>query len=427
MVPLEDLKPHPKNPNKHPKEQIEAIAESIRRFKFSGRLISWRGFVIVGNGALEAAKLAGLGPKSKVPVMDASDLSEKEAMALMVADNEIARGSEPQDKLIASLLKEHDLRTLPGFQNQRLSQMIASLAFERRPEAKGALADRYQVPPFSILDARMAGWRKRRAQWLSLGAKEAKGRKENLKKGARVWQSITTSTYDPVLAEVLIRWFSPEKGTILDPFAGDLAPGLVAQELGRNFLGVELRKEQVEENQKAVDARKATGNAKYIQGASQDALEFFSRDLKFDFLFSCPPYADLEVYSKDPRDLSRMDYPKFCGALRNVFAQAFKLLTLDSFACITIGEVREKNEAGYYHGLVADTVKAMQEAGFKFYNELIFISPLGSMPLRAARPFEGSRKCLKAHQNVLVFVKGDPKKATKKCGEIKVGELNGFE
>lgn len=57
-----------------------------------------------------------------------------------------------------------------------------------------------------------------------------------------------TSIFDPVLTELAYRWFSPQEGSILDPFAGGSVRGIVAAKLGRHYTGIELRPEQVAAN-----------------------------------------------------------------------------------------------------------------------------------------------------------------------------------
>ncbi len=97
------------------------------------------------------------------------------------------------------------------------------------------------------------------------------------------------------------------------------------------------------------------------------------------------------------------------------------MLKPDRFACFTVGDVRDK--AGIYRNFVSDTIAAFQDAGAKLYNEAILVTACGSLPIRAAKQFSSGRKLGKTHQNVLVFVKGDPAKATKACGPVEVGEL----
>ena len=42
---------------------------------------------------------------------------------------------------------------------------------------------------------------------------------------------------------------------------------------------------------------------------------------EFDFVFSCPPYADLEVYSDLKGDISNMDYENFMKAYKEIIAK----------------------------------------------------------------------------------------------------------
>jgi DNA modification methylase len=46
----------------------------------------------------------------------------------------------------------------------------------------------------------------------------------------------------------MYKWFCPEGGTILDPFAGGSVRGIVANYLGFKYTGIELRQEQVDSN-----------------------------------------------------------------------------------------------------------------------------------------------------------------------------------
>ena len=54
-----------------------------------------------------------------------------------------------------------------------------------------------------------------------------------------------TSLFDPVLAEIIMRWFCKPHGKIIDPFGGEQTKGVVAGTLGYDYQAVEIRKEQV--------------------------------------------------------------------------------------------------------------------------------------------------------------------------------------
>jgi DNA modification methylase len=229
------------------------------------------------------------------------------------------------------------------------------------------------------------------------------------------------SIFDPVLCELAYRWFCPPQAKILDPFAGGSVRGIVAARLGHKYVGVELRKEQVEANQVQGQELCKDNEPFWIHGDSTD-IPTLLPDQKFDFVFSCPPYADLEVYSDDPKDLSTMPYSQFIWSYEQIIKAAIEKLNDDSFACFVVGEVRDK-KTGNYYGFVPDTIKAFERAGAAFYNEIILVTAIGSLPIRAGKIFNSSRKIGKTHQNILVFVKGSGKRATEKCGLIDMSNL----
>jgi hypothetical protein len=116
-----------------------------------------------------------------------------------------------------------------------------------------------------------------------------------------------------------------------------------------------------------------------------------------------------------------MEYPAFLAAYRGIIGAACARLKPDRFACFVVGDVRAPD--GSYRGFVADTCAAFAAAGLALYNEAVLITALGSVPIRAGRQFESARKLGKTHQNVLVFVKGDARRATAAVGPVQFGEL----
>lgn len=219
-----------------------------------------------------------------------------------------------------------------------------------------------------------------------------------------------TSIFDPVLTELSYRWFCPAGGAILDPFAGGSVRGIVASTLGFKYTGVELRAEQVAANR--AQAHIGTGPAPtWIQGDSRDVQAIAPGE--YDMIFSCPPYADLEVYSDDPADLSTLGYADFVVAYAEIIAKSCALLKDDRFAVFVVGEVRDK--AGNYYGFVPDTIAAFRAAGLNYYNEAILVTAAGSLPIRTGKQFRSSRKLGRTHQSVLIFVKGKGKAAALAC------------
>jgi hypothetical protein len=164
----------------------------------------------------------------------------------------------------------------------------------------------------------------------------------------------------------------------------------------------------------------------WIEGDSRD-IPTLCPDTEADFIFSCPPYADLERYSDDARDLSTLDdYSEFYAAYAEIIAKASARLKNDRFACFVVGDVRDRR--GRLRDLVGDTVRAFEAAGLDYYNDAILVTALGSLPIRAASIFQkGHRKLGRTHQYVLVFVKGDPRRAAESCGPVEVYIPEGLE
>ena len=281
-----------------------------------------------------------------------------------------------------------------------------------KPKASGPLAERFTLPPFTILDARSGEWQERKRAWLSMGLRSEVGRLENslgMSDAASLGEK-DTSIFDPVLVELATRWFSPAGGQVVDPFAGGSVRGIVAGALGRHYWGCDLRPEQIAANQVQADDIAPSVRPVWVCGDSMDML---AHAPAADFVFSCPPYGDLEKYSDDPRDLSAMDWHAFVAAYKRIILRAVGRMKPDSFACFVVGDFRDSK--GFYRNFVSETIDGFEQAGARLYNEAILATAIGTASMRVASMFVPSRKLCKVHQNVLVFCKGDWKKAAARC------------
>ena len=84
---VEDLKPYGKNQKKHPDEQIEKIANSIREFGFNQPLVvDSNNEIIVGHGRYLGAIKAEL---EEVPCVVATELTKTQIKAYRIADNKL--------------------------------------------------------------------------------------------------------------------------------------------------------------------------------------------------------------------------------------------------------------------------------------------------------------------------------------------------
>lgn len=282
---------------------------------------------------------------------------------------------------------------------------------EENKNGKQILRGKFIEPPFSVLDTKGGYWKERKKKWKEVGILSEVGRGDNLtglngfnnNSNYEKRKSYTgTSIFDPVLCELMYSWFSEEGDSILDPFAGGSVRGIVAQKLNRKYVGIELRPEQVcSNNIQAIDIFGRADKPIWINGDSNIILD--SMNDKYDMIFSCPPYSDLEVYSDIDGDLSNMDYDNFIKNYDSIIKKSCSLLKDNCFACFVVGDIRDKN--GYYRGFVADTIKIFNKYNLMLYNDAVLLeNGLNTAAMRADR-YMKSKKLVKVHQNVLIFKK----------------------
>jgi DNA modification methylase len=423
---IEDLQGYDKNPRKFTDKGLKDLKKSLQNCGDANIItINADNTVLGGHARLTVMKQLGYTEVDvKVPE---KQLTEKQVQEVVVRLNANTAGEWDLDKLQVD------------FELDELQEWGLDIEFETLEEEKDAkgisLNEKFITSPFSILNAKLGEWQARKRVWLDKGIKseigrgtfyDALGKLQRMKNSATenmIKNSVTaeTSIFDPVLCEVAYSWFSKENDFIIDPFAGGSVRGIVASELKRNYLGLELRKEQVLANRDNANEICSNYMPVWEIGDSNKILDTIENN-KFDMCLSCPPYADLEVYSDDKDDLSNMPYDKFIDIYQSIIKKLFNKLKDDTFVVWVIGEVR--NKKGNYYNFVGDTINCFLNAGFNYYNEIILETMLGTAMLRANKTFQAGRKVVKVHQNVLVFVKGDGKQAAKRLGEVKIKEFD---
>lgn len=375
------------------------------------------------------------------PVIKASELTDAEQREFIIKDN-VGFGEWDMD-VLANEWEAEDLDDwgVDVWQDNPDSANITGSTPNSSP-ANSSLNDRFVVPPFSILDTRKGYWQTRKKAWREIIGDFGESRNDTLitspeikykdlyqktrqhreelgmtfkeylekyvpddvkEREAKKILSQGVSLLDPVMAELVCRWFGVENCKTFDCFAGDSVFGYVSAHLGNEFIGIELRPEQAQLNNERVEGM----SARYICDDGQNVAQHIETESQ-DLLFSCPPYFDLEVYSDLPNDASNQgSYEDFIAILRNAFTAAIGCLKENRFAVIVVGDVRDKS-TGFYYDFCGDIKKIFKDNGVSLYNEIILIETGASTALRASRYME-SRKVAKMHQSVLVFYKGKTK------------------
>lgn len=505
-LPLSELAPYYKNPRKG---NVDAIAESLQvRGQYKPIVVNVGTYtarpmeILAGNHTYLAAASLGWDAIDVVTV----DVPDGQAAQIVAADNRLADLGDYDDDLLRDVLSEAGDLTGTGYSEADLEAMFAEPS---EPTAKLSLAAEFGAPPMTVLSSRSGEWQQRKQAWMGAGLRSAAGRDSELvfdspatryfnffpvkaAAEAAAGRSLTdaevianhkeqlrdagggTSVFDPALAELLLAWYSAPGGRVIDPWAGGAVRGVVSAALGREYVGIELRPEQIEANRAMMPVVKAAraaqlgdgdGTAEWVAGTVAEVLgdlpdesfdlafseapafpaevrseddatpdsrprwidpEWIEGDStvrlasvegeSFDMALGCPPYYDLESYSDDPRDLSNMTPAEFDAAMARTIAQVERVLRPDSFAVFVVASVRDK------HGHILDMRRCMSQAaeavGMALVNDAVLLTPVGSIAMRAARAFRSSRTLGRVHQEVLVYVKGSRKKAADRLGPV---------
>lgn len=173
--PTARLKMYERNPRKNDKAVGQMIA-SITEFGFSVPILARStGEVVDGHLRLKAALKMGI---EQVPVILCDSWSEAQVKAFRLMVNRSVNWADWDMELLAlefAGLKElnFDL-ALTGFDTGEIEGFLSPDVAEE--EGRKTLAERFGVPPFSVLDARQGYWQDRKRAWLSLGIQSELGR-----------------------------------------------------------------------------------------------------------------------------------------------------------------------------------------------------------------------------------------------------------
>ena len=137
LVKISDLKPNPKNPNTHPKRQIELLAKIMKTQGWRAPItVSTRsGFIVRGHGRLAAAMMLKL---TEVPVDHQDYKTDDEERADLLADNQIAELADMNQNLLVDMLRDFaptfDIE-LTGFFTDDVHKMLDA-ASDREQDAE---------------------------------------------------------------------------------------------------------------------------------------------------------------------------------------------------------------------------------------------------------------------------------------------------
>ena len=205
------------------------------------------------------------------------------------------------------------------------------------------------------------------------------------------------SIFNPQLAQMILAAYAPMNGKIYDPFGGGGTRGYIATKMGYDYTGVEIREEEY--NRVLAQMKEWNLNFKFILA---DSIKYRPNE-SFDFIYTCPPYYDLEVYSDMEEDLSNApSYMEYLNMLQKVLKNCYDILKKDSFAVFVVGNFR--NKKGELEHLNGDLITKAKEVGFKLWDELIWMGA-SNVALTRCGKFEKNRKSVRMHEYIIILKK----------------------
>jgi tRNA1(Val) A37 N6-methylase TrmN6 len=437
-----------------PKDQRDSLRDNIQKYGLREPLVVWKekNILVDGHNRYEICAELNIIP----PITYYSFADENEAKMFIIENQIIRRNLQPYEKIEVYLKVKDSLHKLgiaakkekgkqkkhntllilaekTGYSHDTVHKAlyIAANADEDsknllrdgkatinqiysrlRDKTRGGLAEKFIVPPFSIIDTTTEDWRLRKNHWKSLMGDLGKTRtgewgtiSGSSGSNTNVLATINegTSNFDPVIIEVMLKWYAGDSASIIDPFGGEQAKGFVCGKLGHAYCGIEIRQDQVDHNRQTMESAGLSDSVVYHCGDSRNILELVG-DARFDMCITSPPYYNLEVYSKE--DLSSLGtYEEFIEMYKDILVKTASLIKEGGFFVIKVGEIRKEN--GEYYGFVGDTIQILRATGLSFYNDLIIRNNVGTGAMRASNNMR-TKKVVRLHQNLLVFYKGDP-------------------
>jgi len=193
----------------------------------------------------------------------------------------------------------------------------------------------------------------------------------------------------------------PPGGNIYDPFGGGGTRALVCASNGFNYVGVEIREEEVQALRTRLGDFNLPGTARIIHG---DARKAWVTDNWADAVITCPPYYNLEPYNGGPNDISMCDTydPEFLNAIEDVICDCRRILKPGGLAFWVVGLHRDEKTKELL-AINHDLSNIHREHGYHFREEVILYRKQTSAASRLGMFDKGNRLLIRNHEYLLIY------------------------
>jgi hypothetical protein len=219
---------------------------------------------------------------------------------------------------------------------------------------------------------------------------------ETKKSGSRVQASIMPAE----LVAFFAKYYAKPGDTYLDPFIGQGVQMQVAHELGMHYIGMDASRTfmaYVERTRDRIDDHTTTIDVRL--GDSRHPTHI--PDHTGDFMFTSPPYWDVEYYGDEPEQLgTNHTYDEFMTGITDVMRAWHPKMKPGAYAIINTNDIRKDGRFIPYH---ADYIRATTNAGWTMHDMWIIDGLVGGLPKAFGVAFNLKRIAPKVHEYALVF------------------------
>ena len=215
------------------------------------------------------------------------------------------------------------------------------------------------------------------------------------------------SKFNSEYAKRIIEMWSKEDDFIVDPFAGRSSRPLVSTLMGRNYMGFDVVKDNLQEAKEQYNELKKErklGKLKLIDSSSEYIDNYLNSGVA-DMILTCPPYFNIEKYESADGQLTDIKkYEDFLFIYKSILNKCCNKLKPGGFFAVVLANFRID---GKLYDFCSDT-KDILKKELTYHDEVILeMSPAKRHPLYTQAIT--NLNCLKTHEYCLVFRKENNK------------------
>lgn len=189
------------------------------------------------------------------------------------------------------------------------------------------------------------------------------------------WSEEHPARFIPQVPEKYIKLFSHKGETVLDPFCGSGTTNVVAKQLGRNSIGIDVNPYSTEITKKRLKQTLIEEDAQTIHEIVTGDMRKVVKEIpeeSIDLIVTSPPYFDVVDYHHDDPDQwgNIHEYDVFLERMREAFELLFDVLKKKGFMVVVTQDVYRRDVKCPIH---ADYIQICRNIGFTIYNTEIYI------------------------------------------------------